>query len=50
VLNHDQPDAVIRAYQRGDALLKRRQCMGEWARFVSTPYTEAEVLPMRKSA
>jgi integrase len=49
-LNHTQPDEVVRAYARGDALLKRRRCMEEWARFVSTPYVDAEVHELRRSA
>jgi len=50
-LAHTQPDAVVRAYQRGDMMKKRRECMEAWAEFINTPYADAEnVHPIRKSA
>jgi integrase len=36
-LAHVTGDATERAYQRGDFLLKRRQIMDAWARYIATP-------------
>jgi integrase len=44
-LAHLVGDAVERAYRRGDALEKRRQLMGAWARFCE-PRANAAVIPI----
>jgi len=47
-LAHAVADATELAYQRGDFLLKRRQLMQAWARYVATPAPKAgEVVPLR---
>jgi integrase len=45
-LAHTVGSAVVRAYQRGDALAKRRELMTAWGRFVEG--ADADVLPMRR--
>lgn len=44
-LAHTIPNAVERAYRRGDLLQKRRQLMAEWARFLTG--STADVAPLR---
>ena len=48
-LAHVIPDAVERAYRRGDLFEKRRRLMDEWARFCGTEATTGEVVPIRES-
>ena len=47
-LAHAIPSSVERAYRRGDLLTKRRRLMDDWARFIDTPATTADVTPIRK--
>lgn len=50
-LGHVVGDAVERAYQRGDAIDRRRRLMAEWAHFLSMPSaTAASVTPIRGAA
>lgn len=46
-LSHAVGDEAEQAYRRGDALEKRRKLMEAWSRFVSSPKTEAKVIPLR---
>lgn len=46
-LAHVIPNAVERAYRRGDLLTKRTRLMQEWARFLKSPAKAGEVIPMR---
>jgi integrase len=39
-LAHVIPEAVVRSYQRGDLLEKRRRLMAEWARYCATKPSE----------
>ena len=45
-LAHVIPDAVERAYRRGDLLAKRKQLMDAWARFCAAPATSGEVVAL----
>lgn len=46
-LAHVVPDAVERAYRRGDLFDKRRRLMDEWARFCGTKAKAGEVVAIR---
>jgi integrase len=46
-LAHTVGSATERAYERGDALNKRRKLMEMWGRFATTPATTGTVLPLR---
>ena len=48
-LGHAQPDALMRAYQRGDLFEKRRKLMNAWATYCAAP-TAAQVVPIRGAA
>jgi integrase len=48
-LGHTIPDKVEAAYRRGDALIKRRELMEEWARYCATRVGDNVVrLPARR--
>ncbi|AGA33767.1 Integrase [Thioalkalivibrio nitratireducens DSM 14787] len=47
-LAHTIPNAVERAYRRGDLLTKRRRLMEDWAKLLNAPHGAAEVLPIRR--
>jgi integrase len=50
-LAHTIPDAVERAYRRGDLFEKRRQLMTQWARYCSSsPVAGEVVVSMRRGA
>jgi integrase len=50
-LAHATGDATERAYQRSDFLMKRRQIMESWARYIATPAAKAaEVVSLRARA
>jgi hypothetical protein len=51
-LAHNQPNAVERAYQRGDLFEKRRKLMAEWAKYCAAPVskTASNVTPLRRKA
>lgn len=50
-LAHVVGDETERAYQRGDALERRRRLMADWAQFLSTPSPKAgTVTPIRGAA
>jgi integrase len=46
-LAHAVGDATERAYQRGDALERRRRMMAHWAEFCGKPMPAGEVVPLR---
>jgi integrase len=46
-LAHVVGDATERAYQRGDALERRRRMMTHWGEFCSKPRPAGEVVPLR---
>lgn len=45
-LGHKVSDKVEAAYRRGELLQKRRQLAEDWARFCSTPWATATVIPI----
>ncbi len=47
-LAHMVGDGTERAYQRGDFLMKRRQIMEVWARYVGEPAASAKVMNIRR--
>jgi integrase len=47
-LAHTIPDAVEKAYRRGDLFEKRRKLMTAWAEFCSKPATAGAVVPIRR--
>ena len=47
-LAHTIPNAVERAYRRGDLLAKRSRLMTDWARSLTAPVS-AEVAPIRRA-
>ena len=47
-LAHTIPDAVERAYRRGDLFEKRYKLMEEWANYCVTVIKKAEVIPIRQ--
>ncbi len=49
-LAHTIGNKVVAAYQRGDLFEKRRRLMDEWARFVTAPAEDGQVLPLRAAA
>jgi integrase len=46
-LAHTVSDRVEAAYRRGDLFEKRRQLLAAWARYCTTPITNAEVVALR---
>jgi integrase len=46
-LAHQIPNPVERAYRRGDLMTKRTRLMQEWAKFLNTPASKGEVVPIR---
>jgi integrase len=51
-LAHIQPNAVERAYQRGDLFEKRRKLMAAWSDYCAAPVskTTSNVTPLRRKA
>jgi integrase len=47
-LAHTIPNAVERAYRRGDLLAKRAKLMTDWARFLAAP-ASADVAPIKRA-
>lgn len=48
-LAHVIPDAVERAYRRGEMLEKRQRLMRDWAKFATSKPAKTRVTPIRKS-
>lgn len=46
-LSHTVGDEAEQAYRRGDALEKRRRLMEAWSQFISTPRTDAKIVPLK---
>ena len=49
-LAHTIPNAVERAYRRGDLLVKRARLMDEWATYCTTEQKSAEITPIYKKS
>jgi integrase len=49
-LAHAIGDKVEAAYRRGELMAKRAAMMRRWARFVTIPHVQAEVVPLRRVA
>ena len=49
-LAHTLSDRTEAAYQRGDAIERRRRLMQDWSRFLATPSAAATVTPIRGAA
>lgn len=47
-LAHQIPDAVEKAYRRGDLLAKRTRLMADWAKYIKQP-TNEKVTPLREA-
>ena len=45
-LAHAIPDAVEKAYRRGDLFDKRRRLMDAWAAFCAKPAPDGAVIPL----
>lgn len=48
-LAHTIPDAVERAYRRGELIEKRARLMADWCKYLNKPVQSADVLPIRKT-
>ena len=48
-LAHTIPNAVERAYRRGDLLLKRTRMMRDWENFLSLEKSAGEVIPIQRT-
>ena len=49
-LAHAITDKVEAAYRRGSLFAKRTKLMAEWARFIDSPATGGDVVPLHKAA